>query len=175
MPKGLLVRVGPDTAGKLEAAAVRRFAEAIKLQDDEPLGALYLYGYTIEMRLKAAYYRLTGVPEGWDIFAKRPNQSISPRQLGEDTIRLLLNLLPRTPVGHHLTGWARLVIETRRGHLLGALPPSHEIALWNQAQNAARLWRETLRYHANKPYDRELEDVRAAARWLKRNYRTLWS
>jgi hypothetical protein len=63
MPRALLDRIGFDTLAKLEAAATRRYAEAQRLAADEPLGALYLYGYTIEMRLKAAYYRLAGVPE----------------------------------------------------------------------------------------------------------------
>jgi hypothetical protein len=173
MPKALLDRIGPDTPRKLEAAAVRRFAEALRLQHDEPLGALYLYGYTIEMRLKAAYYRLTSVPLHADIAATLPNQSKSPRALAEDQIRLLMNL--KTPVGHHLTGWARLVIETRRNHVLGPLQQADENDLWTHAQKAARLWSESLRYHANKPYDQELGDVAAAARWLKRKYRTLWS
>jgi hypothetical protein len=175
MPKTLLVRIGADTLKKLEAAAVRRHAEAVMLEDDEPLGALYLYGYTIEIRLKAAYYRLTHVPPNWDIFANLPGNSKSPRHLAEAGIRALLHLLPNVPVGHHLAGWARLVIETRRTHVLGPLPPADEAALWNHARNAAGVWKESLRYHANKPYDRELEDVAEAARWLKRRYRTLWS
>jgi hypothetical protein len=124
-------------------------------------------------RLKAAYYRLTSVPPDGDIAARLPNQARSPRALAEDQIRLLLNL--RVPVGHHLTGWATLVIETRRNHVLAALQVADETALWTHAQNAARHWSESLRYHANKPYDQELEDVAAAARWLKRTYRTLWS
>ena len=61
MPRILLNRIGNDTLAKLEAAATRRHAEARQLALDEPLGALYLYGYTIEMRLKAAYYRLGSV------------------------------------------------------------------------------------------------------------------
>lgn len=69
----------------------------------------------------------------------------------------------------------KLVIETRRTHVLGPLQTADEAALWNHVRNAAGIWKETLRYHANKPYDRELEDVAAAARWLRRKHRALWS
>jgi hypothetical protein len=46
----------------LEAAVTRRHAEAFALAPAEPLGAIYLFGYTIEIRLKCAYYRLEGIP-----------------------------------------------------------------------------------------------------------------
>ncbi|HEY3245538.1 MAG TPA: hypothetical protein VGM03_19520 [Phycisphaerae bacterium] len=175
MPTPLLDRIGPDTPGKLERAAARRYAEAVRLKDYEPLGALYLFGYAIEMRLKSAWYRLTNVPQKRDINVAMPNQSTSPRQLAEQTIRVLLNLPAKAPVGHSLIGWAKLVIETRRNHALGPLQPADERALWEHAQKAARVWRETLRYRANKPYNQEVEDVAAAANWVRRKYRTLWT
>lgn len=175
MPQSLLARIGPDTLRKLEAAAIRRYAEADTLRTDERLGAIYLFGYTVEIRLKAAYYRLTGVSPNQDLSQRVPGQPSSPRQVAEDTIRVLLSLSGRAPVGHHLTGWARLLIDKRRSHILGALPTAVEQALWTHTQNAALFWRETLRYHANRPYDWELNAVAGAARWLKRNYRRLWS
>jgi hypothetical protein len=58
----LKARIGSDTVKKLEAAATRRLAEAVSLSPSEPLGAVYLFGYTVEIRLKCAYYRLVSVP-----------------------------------------------------------------------------------------------------------------
>lgn len=58
MPLTLATRIGPDTLGKLEQAAQRRYAEARRLVADEPLGAIYLFGYTVEMRLKAPTSRM---------------------------------------------------------------------------------------------------------------------
>lgn len=137
MPRTLLARIGYDTPQKLELAARRRFAEAQMLAAAEPLGALYLYGYTIEMRLKAAYYRLTAVPSGWDITQRMPGAPDAPRDRAENAIRAMLGLHRRAPVGHSLVGWAGLVIETRRFHALGQFDAPFEAALSNHAQGAA--------------------------------------
>jgi hypothetical protein len=68
------------------------------------------------------------------------------------------------------------VIETRQPpHALPPFDAAFRTDLWNHAQSAGRSWKESLRYHANKPYDQELDDVAAAARWLKQNYRRLWN
>lgn len=176
MPRALLNRIGVDTLAKLEAAATRRYAEARHLAADEPLGALYLYGYTIEMRLKAAYYRLTGVPEDWNIETPIPPNSSSPRKAAQNAIKQLLNLHSPNEAGHHLVGWARLLINARGSHAnLGPFAQDFGDSLANHAQAAARHWKETLRYRANRPYDSESGEVAAAARWIKTHYRRLWS
>lgn len=178
MPRQPLpIRVGPDTPAKLEAAAARRYAEARRLAlDGERLGALYLYGYSIEMRLKAAYYQLAGVPRHWDIEQPRPGSTQSPRKIAQLAIQVQLPPPPaKQPLGHYLPGWARLVIDTRVGHALGPLAAALANDLWNQVQTAARSWKESLRYHANKPYDEELDEVVAAARWFQLNYRRFWN
>ena len=62
MPLSLVHRAGVDTLGKLERAAVKRFREARRLQEaGEALGAVYLYGYSAEITLKVAYYRIIGL------------------------------------------------------------------------------------------------------------------
>jgi hypothetical protein len=175
MPRELLNRIGVDTLAKLEAAATRRYAEAGRLAADEPLGALYLYGYTIEMRLKAAYYRLVGVAENWDIETPVPPNQSSPRKVAQNQIKQLLGPNSPNQVGHHLPGWAFLLINTRSTHVLGAFAPDFETALGNHVKAAARHWKETLRYRANRPYNSESSEVAAAARWIKTRYRRLWS
>lgn len=175
MPRILLNRTGDDTLAKLEAAARRRHAEARRLLPDERLGALYLYGYTIEMRFKAAYYRLTLVPEGWNLDARRPGSQNAPRWQAQLDIQNLLQLRRTTEAGHHLVGWATLLITTRANHPLGAYAANFEQQLTDHAQAAGRQWKETLRYRANRPYDEELDEVVDAANWVQRNYRRLWS
>jgi hypothetical protein len=176
MPRVLLNRIGFDTLAKLESAARRRHAEARQLRPKEPLGALYLYGYTIEMRLKAAYYRLVSVPENWDLDVPTPPAVVSPRRDAQVQIQNLIGLGHSAQAGHHLVGWATLVITTRAGHpVLGPFATGFETQLNNHAQAAGRQWREILRYRANRPYDEEVDAVVDAANWIRGNYHRLWS
>jgi len=158
-------RIGPDTLGKLEQAARRRFAEASNLIADEPLGAIYLFGYTVEMRLKAAYFRTVGLA---------PATNLSKfRKPAEAQIRSLLGI--RGAVGHNLYGWARL-LETARATTPGAivLPLALAQNMYAHIQNIELCWTEVLRYRANKPYNEELEAVRTGASWVRINGRRLW-
>src|SRR6266542_2523497 len=115
MPLTLKTRTGRDTIRKLEAAATRRYAEASRLTTHEPLGALYLFGYVVEIRLKAAYYRLAGLGATDDLGHRPPGAIGSPRELAEGQIRTILGLQGRSSVGHHLNGWVQLIISTRSG------------------------------------------------------------
>lgn len=170
----LLRRAGVDTLGKLEAAASRRFREANVLNaKGEKLGAIYLYGYSVEIRLKAAYYRTIGLVPATII---DPNLHRKP---AENLINAL-PLLPRhkTPpgpaAGHHVVGWARIL---EQGRLLpGRIPMDAPIVakVKEHADNVFDCWAEFLRYRSNKPYDRELEAVVAAAKWFNANYQRLW-
>ena len=169
MPLTLAARIGTDTLGKLERAARRRYAEALHLAPDEPLGAIYLFGYTIEIRLKAAYYRVVGLATPSPIDRVR-------RQFGESRIRTLLLLSSRTAVGHNLIGWARLLEDARASTPgVAALPLPMATQMYAHVQNVAACWTEVLRYRANKPYNEELTAVRSGAEWFKRNARRLWS
>src|SRR5438128_676292 len=109
----LKARIGCDTLAKLERAATRRYAEASRLVQEEPYGAIYLFGYTIEMRLKTAHYRLTHVPVNADVAVPVPPNSDSPRTLAERQIRAILGAAAPRAVGHHLLGWANLVLDSR--------------------------------------------------------------
>jgi len=166
MPLTLAARIGTDTLGKLEQAARRRYAEARRLVADEPLGAIYLFGYTVEMRLKAAYFRTIRLVPA------------SPLGLGrgvaEARIRSLLGI--RGAVGHNLYGWARL-LETARATTPGATALTVRLAkeMYTHVQNVEACWTEVLRYRANKPYDEEMQVVQSGASWFKVNARRLWS
>ena len=165
MPLTLAIRIGFDTLGKLEQAARRRYAEARLLVSHEPLGAIYLFGYTVEMRLKAAYFRTVGLA---------PASDLAPfRKVAERNIRTLLGITGT--VGHNLYGWANL-LETTRATTPGATALSSRLAkeMYKHVQNIDACWKEVLRYRANKPYDDELKAVRFGASWFKVNSRRLW-
>src|ERR1700727_163560 len=99
----LNARKGTDTVKRLEAAVTRRHAEALSLAPVEPLGAIYLFGYTIEIRLKCAYYRLEGIPLDHDLNSPLPGNSDSPFWLATSEIKRILNPNPPRNVGHHLS------------------------------------------------------------------------
>jgi hypothetical protein len=168
MPLTLVRRAGPDTLGKLEGAARRRFREAEKLlNNSERLGAIYLFGYSIEITLKSAYYRTIGLV---------PTHTIDPllhRKPAEAAIAAM-PLLPRHPItggphaGHHLVGWARLLEQTRAAN---GDPMVNAIAtkMHDHARAVFDCWVEFLRYRDNRPYDVEVKTVRAAAKWFRAN------
>ena len=166
MPLTLVKRIGDDTLGKLEQAARRRYAEAERLILDEPLGAVYLFGYTIEIRLKASYYRLAGLVTASRLAGYRTAAEAQIRGFG----------LGHGPAGHDLLGWAKL-LEDKRATMPapGPLAPAVLNEMNDHVKNVSLCWAEILRYRANKPYNEELMVVRAAAEWFKRHYRRLWS
>lgn len=175
MPLTLIRRAAGDTLGKLENAALQRFREAEKLYaQGEPLGAMYLYGCSIEIRLKVAYYRTIGLV---------PNSAIDSRlhrKPAEDKIRLLPRpVSPRHPQGgpspgHNVVGWA-YILEQERAQP-GNIPMNSHFAqeMHQHVTNVFYRWAEFLRYRANTPYNEEVEAVRAAAQWFRRNTRRLW-
>src|SRR5580700_8242529 len=64
MPRRLLDRCNPDSIREYRAAARKRFDDAFALAGrGRRTGAIYLWGYSAEMVLKAAYFSLNGLPE----------------------------------------------------------------------------------------------------------------
>ena len=185
MPLTLLQRCGHDSLNQLEAAARRRYAEATLLLVDqqEPFGAIYLLGYTIEMRLKAAYLHLIQFPPHDDFMSPQPNAAFSEWKIATNQIKLLLSQ-PHNAIaqpqgkhsqpGHNLYGWALLLIDTRAAILPNA-PFPHGQKIMNLVTDVQLCWREILRYHAKKPYDEEVKTVQNAARWFRSHYTQLWS
>ncbi|MFI5378994.1 MAG: hypothetical protein ACHRHE_06845 [Tepidisphaerales bacterium] len=176
MRKPLVERAGNDTLGKLEAAALSRMREAEALYSaGQRLGAVYLYGYVIEISLKAACYRIIGLVPGTVIDRKLH------RRPAEDAIENM-KTLPTHPhggllPGHNFVGWARLVEQERASPARGLAPLNGSLTkqLCNWTQNAFDCWAEFLRYRANRPYNHEVQTMRNSAQWIRRNYRNLWS
>src|SRR6516165_311227 len=104
----LAERLSPDTVARLERAAQHRYATAEVLRTQtQPrrLAALYLYGYSAEMWLCAAYFRSAGFrpndPIDRDTRHRRMAQA---RQLRLTSGEFLMNSDP-----HPLVGWARFL------------------------------------------------------------------
>lgn len=176
MPLTLVQRSGRDSLGKLESAAVFRMREAEALYaDGQRLGAVYLYGYVIEISLKAAYYRVIGLV---------PSTLIDKhlhRLPAENAIKAMTGLPSHlqgpASAGHNVVGWARLLDQQRAAPGVGGVPldPSLAAKLHNRMQDVFHCWAEFLRYRANRPYHQEVETIRESARWIRRRYRELWS
>jgi len=150
-----------------------REAEVLYL-DGQRLGAVYLYGYAIEISLKTAYYRVIGL-----VPAALIDKGLH-RIPAEKSIKAMIGL-PSHPQGaaspgHNVIGWARLLDQQRATPALGRpLDTNLATELHNRMQDVFNCWAEFLRYRANLPYNQEVQAVRASARWIRRNYAKLWS
>src|SRR5438067_365326 len=64
MPRRLLDRCNRDSIREYRAAARQRFNDALAMAGQgRRTGAIYLWGYTAEMILKAAYFSVIGLSE----------------------------------------------------------------------------------------------------------------
>jgi hypothetical protein len=161
MAKPLAGRYGPDTIRKYERAAAERFKEAEWLASaGYNLAALYFYGYTVEMLIKAAYFRLLryGVTVEIDRDA-RNRVMLRARQSG------LMNYEP-----HDLVGWAKLLISDKET----LLPPPYHTKFAEQIQvrsfSGYEQWRPEMRYRVTNVPAAEIKRVHSDAKWFLENY-----
>lgn len=155
---------GQDTVAEFEAAATQRFNEAERLgQRSHHLGAVYLFGYSVEMRVKALFFRNAG-------FATK---QVITRQDRTDAADMYatLGLLTR-PGQHDVSGWAALAVASRATtaapYSVGAGGLGTEIV--NRATALYLIWRETLRYRSVAATGAEFREVRRVAAWFGSNY-----
>jgi len=160
MPKPLLARCRPDSIQEFRAAARRRFDDGLALASSgRGTGAIYVWGYTAEMILKAAYFTLLGLAEdhplGWATDLRPAIER--GRTLGIPW--------PRGGDGHNVRAWADLLVAERR---LRGNPFAPVLArnVRRRGQRFESLWRETLRYRKNVAYHYEVRKVREAAEWF---------
>jgi hypothetical protein len=164
-------RLAPDTIAKLERAAQHRFITAEILRTKKRrLAALYLYGYSAEICLCAAYYRSSGLPANTAIDRDtRRRRMAQARQLRTASGEPLMNSDP-----HPLVGWARFLQWQRT--LRGGLTEQDERHL-REAINKATLiyqyWRPELRYKTVEIAEQLLQEVRRATQWLVENQKQL--
>ncbi len=166
MPKSLPQRLAADTCGEFLAAAECRYEEGLTLYDAGwRAGAIYLWGYSAEMLLKAAVFRAMGSSLRDEI---RKDDLEAARSLARQ------NNLRWNGNYHFLPGWAELLLFVRtsvpglrfRDVSLGSTIQFHAIEV-------NRFWRETIRYHKNIAYRWEAARVRQSVEWLLGNVQVL--
>ncbi len=169
MARSLVLRLGSpddDSVPGFERAAVRCFHDAGRLRIcDRRLAAIYFYGYSVEMWIKAAYFRtlflLSGLPAKTRIDVNR-------RKVAVDEWNALG--LPRRPSPHDIAGWAQLLVAKRT-----SLGMAHTTLLSNEIANRAtavysNYWREYMRYRSVAVNLSEVSSVRAEATWFRTHY-----
>jgi hypothetical protein len=162
----LIDRLPPHhTIREFRAAAIVRYWEATRLvAAGDRLAGIYLSGYTAEMLLKAAYFRLTG---------KGPNDAIAMTDINNAKKYAITTLGLSWPGNlHDLTKWGELLIEDRRFRRV-PYPSALARSLHARVQRIYVNWREQLRYRANKPYQGKVDNTVQSVFWLLGQYRYL--
>ena len=161
MPRRLLERCHPDSIREFRAAARQRFDDAMTLAGrGRRTGAIYLWGYTVEMIIKAAYFALLGLAES-DVITW--NAHLLPAiQRG----RALRIAWPGPGAGHNVRAWAELLIAARALSPRASYTASFALDVQRRGQRIGQLWRETLRYRRNHAHRYEMRYVHEAAEWF---------
>ena len=169
MARSIVLRLGSpddDSVPGFESAATRCFHDAGQLRIcDRRLAAVYFFGYSVEMWIKSAYFRMlfsvSGLPPATRIDATRRNVALDEwSALG----------LSRRPTPHDIAGWAELLMAKR-----DSLGMAHPILLRNEIVNRAtavyrNYWREYMRYRSISVNLSEVSSVRQEATWFRAHY-----
>jgi hypothetical protein len=168
MPRSFIDRLGSsddDSVRGFERAAIRRLLDAEALRRlDRRMAAIYLYGYSVEMWIKAAYFRtvflVSGLPPTSPIDFHRRKAAVDEWQaLG----------LPQKPVPHDIAGWAQLLV-AKRISLDVAYPVSLSNEIADRATTVYLNWREYMRYRSITVNLSALSSVQAEANWFRSKY-----
>lgn len=168
MPKRLKDRWRPECIREFRAAARLRYNDGLTLAtQSRRTGAIYMWGYSAEMTLKAAYFSLTlaeTVPLTW------PGHIQPAIQHGKTAHGITW---PGHGQGHNVRAWAELLVAERASTPGLAYSPADGLQIQTCGQRIGLLWSETLRYHDNLAYPHEVTQVRLATEWLLANLHTL--
>lgn len=168
MPKRLPARWQPESIREFRASARWRFDEGIALAAaGYRTGAIYLWGYSAEMILKAAYFSLLGRAE---MALLTWAGDILP---AINTGRAMGIAWPFLGQGHNVRAWAELLVAEHAATPGAAYPPLFGQEVQACGQSIGQLWSEMLRYHRNVAYLYEMSRVREAAEWLLVNSNAL--
>jgi hypothetical protein len=164
VPKPLRDRWQPDSIREFRAAARQRFDDGIALAGQKRrTGAIYMWGYSAEMTLKAAYFSLIGVAETDALSMNDINTAINS---GKDTHKIAWAAHGK---GHDVRSWAELLVLERAARPGMAFAPEVGREVQRCGQRIGRIWSESLRYHKNFAYEYEVTSVREASAWLLTN------
>jgi hypothetical protein len=166
MPDTLLARCRSDSIAEFRAAALRRYGDGLALAEtgvrERRTGAIYLWGYAVEMVLKAAVFDAFGYDDRDEISAPDLN---AVKGLAAD-----LGLVwPKGANLHRVDLWGQVLVRLRVDD-----PAASEASLADadvvlaRSVRVTRLWRETLRYHPNIAYEHEARTVRQECEWFLR-------
>jgi hypothetical protein len=161
MPRRLLERCPPDNIREFRAAARHRYDDALTLASTgHRTGAIYLWGYSAEMILKAAYFSLIGLAETdvitWQAYLRPAIQRGQAMGIS----------WPPQGAGHNVHAWAELLVTVRALSPVTAYAIPFGLDVQRYGQRIGQLWRETLRYSKNQAYLYEVRQVRDATEWL---------
>lgn len=161
-----------DTIASFERAAAARLRDATVLRRaDRRLSAVYLYGYAVEMWIRAAYfrtlYRSTGQPDTTPFRREHRERAVNEwKALG----------LQKRPGPHDIEGWARLVVRKREqlARRAGSDVQLYESEFANEIVNRAVIlslvWREYMRYRSPNVRAGEARSAAVEAAWFKKSY-----
>lgn len=147
----------------LLASSYQRFAESNKLRvsGSTSLGALYLAGYSGELALKIAYYKLAKLD---GLVPVSGRFAVASKWLKKNA-----PLHGGASFTHAADGWLNL-IEAERSVLGIALwDPAFHAALRSHVTVIARNWSESLRYRHTIPHKDEVLGVALSSEWLLQN------
>lgn len=162
MPKSLLRRCQPDSIREFRAAARQRYDDGLALlSSGRRTGAIYVWGYTCEMLLKAAYFSSRGLaptaPLSW-------SQHLRPAiDRGRQVFQIAWS---RSGAGHNVRAWAELLIAERNTSSARAFPIPFALEVQKHGQEIEAFWQETLRYHKNTAYFYEVKRVQRSTEWF---------
>jgi len=167
---GVLSRLSTDDSiSQFEIAAIRRFEEAtLLLYGSRSYTAIYLYGYAIEMWLKAAYFHNEGIIANVTSPITTADRDRAWKQ------RTASGAPPRNSNQHDVEIWAYLLIYIRR--TAGIHPPYiplMESTMLNYTRGLRDHWSVEMRYQYTAVQQVEVDSVRAAAEWFMNNYLSL--
>jgi hypothetical protein len=162
MPKRLPARWQPESIREFLASARQRFDDGLALvSQGRRTGAIYLWGYSAEMTLKAAYFRLIGL--GTTEVITWAGRILPAIERGRNVLGIAW---PKAGQGHNVRAWAELLVAERAATPGAAYAPPFGQEVQAQGQRVGQLWSESLRYHKNLAYPSEVKQVREAAEWL---------
>ncbi|MCI0701842.1 MAG: hypothetical protein L0241_12230 [Planctomycetia bacterium] len=163
MPRLLPERFATECIREFDLAATERYADAAAIVTARRrTAAIYLYGYVVEMLLKAAYFRLVGYGDAdpIDVVALRA-------AVGESSASMSRTLgLPGTRNFHDLSAWVNLIVAYRASRSLVYAEAGFGMTLTAQVTVIDDRWTETIRYHKNTAYQHELDRVAGSCEWL---------
>lgn len=152
-----------ETWPEIESAAEQRFWDGLALVTSGgrgETGAVYLFGYVVEMLLKTAYFRVRGVARHADTSTERRHAR-----------RLAAGYGRRND--HDLNYWV-FVLERMRDVSGRPLDPAVSGAIRFRVGIVADHWNESLRYRDAQPTEDEIHDVLRNVEWIREHYKDMW-